>query len=620
MLVQGDYYSAVFLLYCIKCLCICIGIWLLTTKQCLAVVVFFDDFSDGSLTNWQVARGSSAQWRVENGVLIGTVLSQSSISEVVPMDSAWSQRWGNYRLRLAMKPMRGVDRNLVWNYQDPRNWYEAHFVGNLVELYRLREGVTGYVSGHQYFMTPFEWHQIQVEVVGTRMQLWVDNWLVADVRDWFSDGRAGSIALKVGTGAIAPSEVWFDNVQVELLSTEHDVRIAMPEYRQDDPQWSDNEYDHALSWSDQPSIKRWGCALSSIAMVLRHYGFIFLPDGSELHPGTLNQWLRHQPDGYVADGWVNWLAIERLTRVLVRDYFPGFQPLAVRQLHASDGRVLFDTVEQELMAMRPIIVALQQHFLVAVGTISNLQDVLVLDPWYRVETLGQHEIAQRAIKSLRRIEPYSLSQFEYKPTWLLAVRGGGQPQVQDREGRVITMDWQQWLGPERGTESGGVEQTQHTQIVSEWQVWQAEQPAQGTYFLALVDSELDQMQELRWYAYGLGDTVTLRVFSLELLQSPIEVTVNESLVTQWPQHAESAWRHILYWWTQKEVELLDQELESWLRIKYLLEIIINQGVFDQRQVQLILKTVEYYRKSQPSEVLVEFERRFRDLLVTATGL
>lgn len=582
------------------------------------MVVFRDDFSSDSLEQWQVARGAATQWKIQDGVLIGLVSSQSSISELIPTETAWSQRWGNYRFTVSMKPMRGVDRNLAWNYQDPRNWYEAHFVGNLVELYRLRDGVTGYVSSHQYFLTPFEWHQVQVEVVGQQMRLWIDGWLVADVHDWFDDGRAGSIALKVGTGAVAPSEVWFDNVRVELLPTERDAQLDLTRFRQDDQIWAADEYDHAVMWSAQTSIERWGCALSSIAMVLRYYGFAFLPNGDELNPGTLNQWLRSQPDGYIADGWVNWVAIERLSRWLVRDYMPGFQPIRVQQFTQVDWHQLVPVIIQELSQSRPVIVALAQHFMVATGTISDQQDIRVLDPWYASETVGQHELAGRTIKSLRLIERYQLSEESGLSGWLFAIKNGGQPHLHDADGQDVAVEWRQWLGPERGeavgqdSEDGLAMGGRGDAIPDEWQVWQVAQPPSGTYFLSL--PAVDQSTEVWWYAYGLGDTVEMKQFSAAMLVSSIRVQVDDNLGTSWPEYRAKVWGSILKWWEQQESVVRSDELEGWLRVRYLLRLIVNQAVFDERQEQLVLKTIEYYRTNTQTSLWLDLEKKFSDLV------
>lgn len=579
-------------------------------------MVFRDNFESGLLEQWQISRGSVTQWQIQAGALVGTVLSQSSISEIIPVETAWSKRWGNYRFTVDIKPMRGSDRNVAWNYQDPRNWYEAHFVGNLVQLYRLREGVTGYISSHQYFLTPFEWHRIQVEVRGQRMQLWVDNWLVADVQDWFDDGRVGSIALKVGTGAVAPSEVWFDNVQVELLTTEQDIQLAVPEFRQDDDAWAADEYDQAGDWSNSPSIKRWGCALSSIAMVLRHFGFSFLPSGVEINPGTLNQWLQTQPDGYIAEGWVNWLAIERLTRLMVRDYVPGFQALRIQQLAGNNFEQLFSRVVSELQSARPVILALPGHFVVATGTLSDQQELRIIDPGYESKTVGQHEMAGRPIQSLRLIEPYALSEAP-QLQWLVVIKGVAQPHLLASDGSDFEWEWRQWLGPEKGLsveqhDTDMPEQDDHSLAATEWQVWQASLPPSGEYLLSLDDA--DQVEEIRWYAYGLNDAVTMRLFTAEMLTKPILVVTNENMITQWPEHAAQAWHWLVRWWEENESVVQPQDLEGWLRIRYLLRLVVKQAVFDQRQVKLLLTTIAYYQQAAPSDLLLELESKLQLVL------
>lgn len=578
-----------------------------------AVVVFRDDFSDGTLEQWQMVRGNSAHWEVRDEILVGMVTSASSISELIPVERVWNSRWGNYRMSVDMMPMRGVDRNIAWNYQDPRNWYEAHFVGNLVELYRLREGSTGFVSGHQFFLSPFEWHHVVIEVLEQTMRLWVDGWLVAEVTDWFADGRAGTIALKVGAGAVAPSEVWFDNVTVELLASERDTKLDLTKFRQDDEAWAADEYDHGTAWSAQPTIERWGCALSAAAMVLRYHGFTFLPDGGELDPSSLNQWLRSQPDGYIADGWVNWLAVERLTRLLVRDLLPGLQPIRVKSIIGLELAQLWQISMSELLAGRPVVVALANHFMAAVGSISNQQDILVHDPWYLVETLGQHELVDRALRSVRLFEPYTLNDRAMERGWLVAMRGVNSFRLLDVFDATVEIEWQEVVGPERGgevftSEINTVNERLETDG-SEWRVWWLPIPPVGKY--QLVMEATDQSAEIQWYAYGLEDVVSMKIFANMPNPHIIKVEVNETGETVWSEHAEQSWQTLLSWWEQQENRLPITGIEGWLRIHYLMRAVIRQAVFDPRQEQLVLKTIQFYRQQSSNELLIELERRFR---------
>jgi hypothetical protein len=49
-------------------------------------------------------------------------------------------------------------------------------------------------------------------------------------------------------------------------------------------------------------------------MVFKYNGVKKLPNGKELNPDTLNNWLITQKDGYIGNGMVNWLALSRLSK------------------------------------------------------------------------------------------------------------------------------------------------------------------------------------------------------------------------------------------------------------------------------------------------------------------
>lgn len=98
------------------------------------------------------------------------------------------------------------------------------------------------------------------------------------------------------------------NTDLSIINQE-----SFPYYSQIDPLWRDIEYDSGNTWNNpgQGTIGRWGCAITSVSMLLKKYG-INMPDGSEPTPLVLNSWLKSQPDGYVGGGLLNWLAITRL--------------------------------------------------------------------------------------------------------------------------------------------------------------------------------------------------------------------------------------------------------------------------------------------------------------------
>lgn len=106
-----------------------------------------------------------------------------------------------------------------------------------------------------------------------------------------------------------------DNIMVEYGDPLDNSYTPLPYFSQKDPAWKDLPYDSASVWAgaEAASIERWGCAITSVAMVLKEYG-IKMPNGEEANPDKLNTWLSAQPDGYIGNGLLNWLAISRLAR------------------------------------------------------------------------------------------------------------------------------------------------------------------------------------------------------------------------------------------------------------------------------------------------------------------
>lgn len=188
--------------------------------------------------------------------------------------------------------------------------------------------------------------------------------------DFNTSLKTGKISLKVTSGAVYPTEVWFDNIVVKELETPQTV-LDIPDLKQYSPPWGDKVYDQANIWAPaNPSIKRWGCALTSAAMVLKYFNHDVWPD-------SLNDWLKEQPDGYLRNGLLNWLAISRYTKNNSNDNAPT---LLFRRYKASD-EILKEEIEQN----RPPILKLPGHFVVAKGKKDS--DFLVNDPASETNTL-----------------------------------------------------------------------------------------------------------------------------------------------------------------------------------------------------------------------------------------
>lgn len=168
---------------------------------------------------------------------------------------------------------------------------------------------------------------------------------------------------------------YLSSVYYTKLNLETD--LAVPLLKQTDPAWSSQLYDSANVWSPQKTgIDRWGCALTSATMVFNYHKITKLPDNSSLDPGTLNTWLKSQPDGYVYQGWVNWLALTRLSK-LAKSKNPAFNydALEYSRLGYSAGQVKTD-----LQNNIPGILEEPGHFVVARGTSGDT--FTVNDPFY----------------------------------------------------------------------------------------------------------------------------------------------------------------------------------------------------------------------------------------------
>ena len=176
------------------------------------------------------------------------------------------------------------------------------------------------------------------------------------------------------------SEVWFDNFIIQSVGND---LLDVPYYSQNDDRWGQDEYDAAHSWSEEITVDKWGCAVTSAAMVLKYYGI-------DQDPGTLNTWLKSQVDGYIRGGLLNWLAISRYSRIF------GSTILEYRR-GGSDT----DVVDSDLENENPVILETSgedgSHFVVTNGKLDP--DYSILDP----ETEENTSLA--SFRSSRRLLP-----------------------------------------------------------------------------------------------------------------------------------------------------------------------------------------------------------------------
>ena len=193
----------------------------------------------------------------------------------------------------------------------------------------------------------------------------------------------GAIGLEVWPGGYSLSgtnlrtTTHYDNI---LVTTPPPIFLGVPDIKQYDPLWKDKEYDRASEWApNMDTIEQWGCGLTSATMVLQYHGF-------PINPDELNDWLNDEPDGYIRNGLLNWLAVSRYTYQNTTKDSPT---LEFRRYSANSV-----TLEEELNAERPPILGLSNHFVVAKG--KQDADFLINDPDSTGFLLSQVKIARGA--------------------------------------------------------------------------------------------------------------------------------------------------------------------------------------------------------------------------------
>lgn len=211
------------------------------------------------------------------------------------------------------------------------------------------------------------------------------------------------------------NKVYYAKVNLETT-------LNVPLLKQTDPAWGSQTYD-----SSSNNISKWGCALTSAAMIFQYHGITKLPDGTILNPGTLNTWLKNRPKGYMGSG-VNWMELQTLSK-LAKSKNPSFNfdSLEFKKIYSYDPVQL----KQDLQDNIPGILEVdnQSHFLVGTGTSGNT--FTINDPFYNATLLSQ--VHQNTFSSLGRFVP-SHSDLSYIE---IAVDDGVTITVKDKDGSKI---------------------------------------------------------------------------------------------------------------------------------------------------------------------------------------
>lgn len=352
-----------------------------------AGVLFQDTFDDPVYTNshWTVDAGT---WNASNGVY-----SSSQTYDGVDhysLSRAGNTSWMNYSFSVDINNPKGVDKLILFRFNDWYNTYAVHmagewpFGGNYIRLTRVHNGVIE-LSRKQFFNTNNVWYKLRVEVEGETIKVFVDNAKIIEHVDPGTPLTHGQVALYVwsgnyaGTGSVTTS--LFDNVFVTEIGylPPSPTPLPVPLLKQTNSQWADLEYDTASLWSfpAPPTIARWGCALSASAMILQYYGVDKAPDGRTTTPATINDWLLAEPKGYLRNGHLNWWALRRFTQ-LANAQRSTSPILDFRKFSNFDQNALnlhLDSRQPDILGVKN-----NSHFVIATG--NNNDSYFINDPYY----------------------------------------------------------------------------------------------------------------------------------------------------------------------------------------------------------------------------------------------
>lgn len=179
-----------------------------------ASILFQDDFNSESTNKW-IINGSSG-WHISNNKY--GILLNPGLSNAIPNDNYWNVNWKNFIYELDIIGIQGVDKNILIRYKDTNNFYEIHHtVGSTIYFDRARPQGNYTLATAYYALDNNVTYHFKIIVNENHFTVFINNKKIFDVTDNFSPMNDGRIGIRAGTGAVSPTEVYFDNIIVRSL-------------------------------------------------------------------------------------------------------------------------------------------------------------------------------------------------------------------------------------------------------------------------------------------------------------------------------------------------------------------------------------------------------------------
>jgi len=359
-------------------------------------IIFFSSSKEVFASEWfEVNPDPGIFWDINEDEVIGIT------NHLLPAGFLLNNSTGttDFSWQFNFIPKQGLDHNIVWGFVDEDNYYQLHFAGGSLWVNRFIGGQEMLARGISFGWNLEQDYLLKIIRKNGLLSIYINDQELFHFYDLTYDEQAsiGSWGFKIAPGASFPVESVFYNFN---FLDPNILLLPIKKIMQIDPFWSDEVYDHASLWSAEPTIGRWGCALSSAIMILNFYGFNEFADSEQITPFSLNSWLQNQSDGYVGEGLLNWLAITRLVRELsdLSINRSGVLPKLEFSIIRDDWDI---STEMLIRSGIPVIGHLPGHFLVINGFNESSGSFSVLDPYFDRDILTSDD----EIDSLRVFQP-----------------------------------------------------------------------------------------------------------------------------------------------------------------------------------------------------------------------
>lgn len=382
------------------------------------------------------------------------------------------------------------DRNVILHWQDKDNWIGIHTFAASVFFEGRKNGV-GFVNGLQSYPfrpnTTYAFRVREHRQTGF-FQVWINSVQVLETTLPHAKDIPARPGLAASVGGVSSSDTYFRNFRIWTTPE----RNKLTHWKQTSAPWGGQEYDSAQKWSeDPPTIARWGCAMTSAAMILDSMGVKVLPNGDPLNPGTLNAWLKSEPDGYLGQGFLNWRAISRLSKWHNQQY--GTASLEFHSARPAEGDKIA-WLKTLLEKRIPVILEQPGHFVVASNSDPSNGNIEILDPSFSKTSLADYNSTYLSARVFTPSATNLQGATLLLPYWV-------KPTLRTTSGQEIPMHRLETQPYQTHTD-------QQTDISDpEWQLWDVEPWGNGELVLT-IDAPMPVPLSGAWYTtQGVAQTV-----------------------------------------------------------------------------------------------------------------